>query len=387
MARDAGADGVLPHRVVAGGPEGGGDLGRRAGVADLELRLGGAGVGVPAGLGVGAGRHLGDAELERRVPERRRLPGRQGDADVGQGQAEGAEDLDVLAVGHGSLGLEVAGRRPHAGQGDGDLAPPPAPQQGRGVGGEGDDVGPPVGVEAEQGAEGQRAHAGLGGPVGGGQAPVVVALLALQVDGGVGVAVVDLLVDDQALASGLDQPAVGGGVPHLGLQRDRRHRVGEGGDALDQVVLGHDAGVLAGDQQEVAEAPVGQRAGLGHDLRRRQGAAGDLVAGGEAAVRARRDALVRQVERGEQAHHPAEPAHAGRVGQPGHLLQPGRRRRRQEGAEVGQRPAGGPQGPVDVGVGGRRREGAGGREVGGEEVGGGGVLGDAVRAATPGRRG
>ena len=54
------------------------------------------------------------------------------------------------------------------------------------MGGEREDLAPPVGIEAEQGADAEAAHTGLGGPVGGGEAPVVVALLALEVDGGVG---------------------------------------------------------------------------------------------------------------------------------------------------------------------------------------------------------
>ena len=115
----AGADGVLPHRVVAGGPEHGGDLGRRAVVADLELRL-----------GVARRRRSRRARCATRptssVTPRRKSPSRNAagsrvdrrDADVGQAQAQGAQELHELGVGHRVGRLVAAGRRPQPGQGD-----------------------------------------------------------------------------------------------------------------------------------------------------------------------------------------------------------------------------------------------------------------------------
>ena len=126
------------------------------------------------------------------------------------------------------------------------------------MGADGQHLLAPVGVQAQQGADPEAAHARLGAPVGRGQAPVVVALLALQVGRLVGAPVVGLLVDDQPFAAGLDQPAVGGDVPHLHLDRQRRHDRRQRPHAVDQVVLGHDPGVLPGHQQHVAEAAGGQ---------------------------------------------------------------------------------------------------------------------------------
>ena len=209
----------------------------------------------------------------------------------------------------------------------------------------------PVVVQAEQGADAEAAHAGLGAAVGRGQAPVVVALLALEVHGGVRGAVVGLLVDDEAVAPGLDQAAVGVGVPHLHLDRERRHLGRQHPHALDEVVLAHDAGVLAGDQQEVAEAAGGQRPRLVEHLGGRERAPGDLVAGREPAVGARRDALVGEVERCEQVDGAAEAAQGGAVRRLRHVLQPGGAGGRQQGGEVGQCGAAGGESPGSTSAG------------------------------------
>ena len=81
-------------------------------------------------------------------------------------------------------------------------------------------------------------------------------------------------------------------------------------------------GVLAGDEQHVAEASAGQLVGLGAHLVRRQGASRDLVAGREAAVGAHRHALVRQVQRREQLHRAPEALEGDPVGGLREFLEP-----------------------------------------------------------------
>src|SRR5947207_657151 len=72
----------------------------------------------------------------------------------------------------------------------------------------------------------------------------------------------------------------------------------------------------------MAEAARRQRPGLGQHLVGRERAPGDLVAGREAAVGARRDALVRQVQRREEANRAAEAADRQLVGGDGDATGP-----------------------------------------------------------------
>ena len=116
-----------------------------------------------------------------------------------------------------------------------------------------------------------------------------------------------------------------------------------------QVVLAHDAGVLARHQQEMAEATIGKCSCFRDDLVDRQRAAGDVVAGRESAIGAHRHTLVGDVERREQVDGATEPAHGRCMSQPGHVLQPPGRGGRQQGGEVGETAAAaGSQRPLDV---------------------------------------
>jgi hypothetical protein len=145
--------------------------------------------------------------------------------------------------------------------------------------------------------------------------------------------------------------------------------------------------VLAGHEEDVAEPAVDQGPPLLDHLLRRQRPAGDVVAGGEAAVGARRHALVRHVQRGEEAHGPAEALDGEAVRGGRQVLEPLGRRRGEEDGEVVEAPPGPAERPLDVGRGGRVDPRPQGGDVGGEEVGGGGVRRDASWSGLEGHRG
>ena len=252
------------------------------------------------------------------------------------------------------------------------------------MGGHGQSLGPPVVVEAEQGPDAEAAHAGLGAPVGGGQAPVVVALLAQPVDGGVGRAVVGLLVDHEPVGAGGHEIPVGGGVPHLHLERHLRNDRGQGGDAVPQIALRHDAGVLPGHEQHVPEPRLDKGRALGGDLAGREGAAGDVIAGREPAVGADADALVGQVQRREQVHGPPEAPQRRGPGQCRHVLEPVAGGVGQQRGEVPEVAPGPPQRPVDVARCGRGGERPQPGDIGGHDIGRRRPVRDPVR---PGRQG
>src|SRR5439155_12291714 len=108
------------------------------------------------------------------------------------------------------------------------------------------------------------------------------------------------------------------------------------------------------------------------DLLGRHGAAWHLVVGGEAAVGAHRDALVRQVQRREEVDRATEAPHRGFVREPSQLLEPVAGRVRQQSREIGKGASRTAQRALDVEGRGVVDVGAQAVEVGGEDVVGGG---------------
>src|SRR5437867_13104508 len=90
-------------------------------------------------------------------------------------------------------------RRPDARQADGDLASPKRPCQKQRVRRHGNSVLAPRLVETEKRTNAEPAHAGPSGAFGRTEPPVVVALLSGEVKACVRLAVVRLLVDDDAV--------------------------------------------------------------------------------------------------------------------------------------------------------------------------------------------
>ena len=126
-------------------------------------------------------------------------------------------------------------------------------QQIPGVRGQANGVAPPIG-QSVQGANAQTAETGGVSAFGSFQPPVEIAFRPRRVHFGVHGAVVGFLINDQAVGAGLHQRAVVLGFHRPKLQREAGHLGVQRANAIGQVLAGDKLGMLARDQQEVAEA-------------------------------------------------------------------------------------------------------------------------------------
>lgn len=227
----------------------------------------------------------------------------------------------------------VAGVGAEAREGDGELGLPTAAGEVFEVSGEGAGFGAPVG-EAEEGADPDAPEAAGVGALGAVEAPSEVFLGSGGVELGVGFAVVGFLIDDEAFRAAGDEFGVL-------VVLHRAHLDGEGGDeggeaaqAFLEVSVGDELRVLAGDEEEIAEAESVQVAGLGGDLGGGEGGAQDRVVARETAVAAIVDALVGEIERREEAHGAAEMTAGEGGAAPGEPFEAGGRLRGEECLEA-----------------------------------------------------
>ena len=229
------------------------------------------------------------------------------DADVWEGDPKGAEELNHLAVGEGvsCIGLmEVvlsAGVGTHSGEGDGELSLPASLHEILEVCGESECFPAPVG-ETEEGTDADAPEATGVGAFGAFEAPLEVFLWSGGVELAVGFLVVGFLVDDESFRAGKDEFGILVVFHRADLDSDGGDEGLDGGDALLEVAFGDELGVFAGDEEEVAESLGVEVTGLLDDLVHGEGGAEDGVVAGESAVFAVIDALVGEVEGGEEPH-------------------------------------------------------------------------------------
>lgn len=225
---------------------------------------------------------MGGAEGEEGVAEVGGFAGGDDDADVGEGDAEGAEELDHLAVGErvGGVGLmEVVlgvGVGAHAGEGDGELCFPAGLEEVFEVCGEGECFPTPVG-ESEEGADADATEAAGVSAFGAFESPFELLLGSGGVEFAVGFLVVGFLVDDESFGSGLNEFGVLVVLHGADFDADGGDEGLDGGDAFLQVAFGDELGVFTGDEEEVAESLGVEVAGFLDDLLDGEGGAEDGV--------------------------------------------------------------------------------------------------------------
>ena len=121
----------------------------------------------------------------------------------------------------------------------------------------------------------------------------------------------------------------------------------QGPDAVGHVAIGDELGVFSGHEQDVAEPLTREGPGFALDLRLRQGDPQDGVVPRKAAVGAVVDALVAEVQRGEQADGLAEPLASERLGSSAEFFEPGGGRGREQRGEIAQRRWAAPEHRID----------------------------------------
>ncbi len=185
---------ILPNGIEGLCTQDLGDLGGGAMVVDFELGSGalagvgslvrfeidaaapegamevvGARTGVSAGFGVGPGRDVGNAEGEEAVAEGGGFASGEDDADLREGEAKGADELNEIAVGEGEgrIGTVavIAGVGTQARKGDRELRLPAVLVEILEVGGEGEGFAAPVG-QSEEGSDPDATKAAGVGPLG-----------------------------------------------------------------------------------------------------------------------------------------------------------------------------------------------------------------------------
>ena len=301
-----------------------------------EMQVAASEAGVSAGLSVAAGAHERDAERGERVAQRSGLARAQDEPDPREVQAERADHLHKVAVVQRVGRLKSSGGGAQPRQADREMRLPACAQQMVEVRGQRDGLLAPV-PQAEEHADADAAEPGGMPALGAGEAPVVILLRSRRVDLRVGRAVVCLLVDDEPLGPGGDQRLVIRRLHRRDLDGKRRNLRCEHADDLLEVSVGDKFRMLAGDEQNVAEALRREVPCLRADLLGLERDAQDGVLPGKAAVDAAVDAFVGQIEGREQPYGPPEVLPRQRPRAPRHILELGPVGRRQVARESSHR--------------------------------------------------
>lgn len=175
------------------------------------------------------------------------------------------------------------------------------------VRGEGSSFVPPV-SQAKEGTDANSTEAASIGALGALEAPVEIFLRPCGVKSGVGVTIVCLLIDNEPLGSMTYELTVLLVFHGANLNANGGDKSLDGINAVLQVAFTDKLRVLSGNEKDVAKAERMQVPCLCDDLINRECSTQDGIITREAAVAAVVDALVGDVERGEEPHGFAEVA-------------------------------------------------------------------------------
>lgn len=248
--------------------------------ADGEVDVVVTRAGVAAGFGACASGEVGGAEGGEAVAEVCGFAGGEDDADVGEGEAEGGDELEEGAVLEeeivGGLVLVISRVGSHAREGDGVLRFPAVLGEIFEVGGEGEGFLLPRG-EAEEGTDADATEAAVVGAFGAVEAPEEVFLGASGVEFLINFGDVGFLVHDDAFGAVLDDFAVLVVFHRSDFDGEGGNERFEGVDAGLEVAVGDEFRVLAGDEENVAEALLMEKLCLADDLLDGEGGAEDGI--------------------------------------------------------------------------------------------------------------
>ena len=161
-------------------------------------------------------------------------------------------------------------------------------------------------TETEKRANAETSESSGVGALGGFKPPVEVTLRPGGVHVGVDVALVSFLVNDKAIRARSDERSVLFRFHRTDFERDAGNFFMHGSHAVAQIIVRHKLRMFTGDEKNIAEALLLERAGFGEQIIRRERHAQDRIVAREAAVFAIVDALVREIERREEANDFAE---------------------------------------------------------------------------------
>jgi len=236
--------------------------------------------GVAARFGVGTGGNVRDPEGKEAVTEGGWFPGGEDDSDLGKGETEGADELNELTIGEGETGVGlvpvISGVGPQSWEGDGELCLPAVLVEVFEMGGEREGFGAPVG-EAEEGPDSNAPETAGIGTLWAVEAPVECLLGPGGMEALVGFPVIGFLVNDQAFRSAGDQFRILSVLHGSDLDPEGGNRGGEEAQAILQVTLRDEPGMLACHEEEVAESERVEVPGFGGDLIQGEGCPQDGI--------------------------------------------------------------------------------------------------------------
>src|SRR5437764_1929683 len=136
--------------------------------------------------------------------------------------------------------------------------------------------------------------------------PVEIALRTRRVQVRVNLAIVRLLINNEALGARLDNWNVVGRRHRTDFDRDRGKIRPKSAHAIGQICPTNELRVLSRDEQDLAKSRARQMTALCDDLIDTEGHAQDGIVPGKAAVAAIVDAFVREIKRREKTHGASE---------------------------------------------------------------------------------
>ena len=255
-------------------------------------------------MAAGAGQR--DAEREETIAQLGRFARREHEADIRQQEPKRRDELHQLTVGHGGQRLKFAGARTQPWEGDGHLRLPAMPQEVERVRGDAQGLAPPVRQAIER-TDAQPTEARIIRALGRFQPPVEIPLRPRRVHSLIDGAVVSLLIHDQTFRTGGDDGPVFLRLHRADFEREAGPLRVQRSDTGRHVVARDELGMLAGDQQQIAETLIAQRPGFAPHFLDRERHAQNRVVAGEAAVGAVVDALVGKIQRRKEADDLAKP--------------------------------------------------------------------------------
>ena len=159
------------------------------------------------------------------------------------------------------------------------------------------------------------------------QSPVVIPFWSGRVNRGISCAIVRFLVDDQTFRTGRNEWPVLVDLHRCNFDRDGRHKGNQSPDHIQEIVLGNELWMFAGDQENISEALANQVSSFRFHFIRGQSHSQDRIIPRKPAIPAVVNALVRKIKRSKQPHcSPEKPTREGLrlVGQTRQLRVPDR---------------------------------------------------------------
>ena len=276
-------------------------------IRNLELFLRRARSGISTRLGSRSRAHAGHSQRNHSIAQPSALSSRKRDPGVRQKHSQRAHQSNEITIRNRMRWADGERRRTKPGKRDRYHRAPRFPHQVPRMGGKVYRFHAPV-CKPKKCPDSQSSKPGAGAAFRRFQPPLEVPLFPCQMDPGIGLSVISLLINDQSVASGANPHPINFFTLRLNLHRKAGKPRSKPPDDVLHIRRGDLARMLAGDQQEMTESLRRENFGLCLDLLDMKSPAFDRVRPGEAAIRTSLHAFIRKVERRKELDRASEAA-------------------------------------------------------------------------------